>query len=186
MSREDDPCHRERLQQSGFLERPQVDWLEPDLLGQPGGDPVRPVVAPGVKHGDLVAAVIGIGHVLVAPFVLNIFTTRAPGAMRATSSPADIMCPMVRWVSSGATGLVQSSSTLPARSPAASSARGTAPHGTAIRTVSPFTALLSGPISAFTFSASARFLPSLGSRTQNVNWGPALGHLCPTALSTLL
>ena len=54
-----------------------------------------------------------------APIVLNAFTTLAPAAHRATSSPADVVCPSASPDRSGLSGLVASMTILPPRFPAA-------------------------------------------------------------------
>ena len=58
LSRQYDPCHRQRLQQTGFLERPKVNRLEANLRGQPCGSrkPRRP--AGSTRKGPLSASPI--------------------------------------------------------------------------------------------------------------------------------
>ena len=64
---------------------------------------------------------------MLRPTVLNAFTTLAPAAHLATTSPADVVVPAARPVRPGSRGLVASIRTLPVRSSALASAFCAAP-----------------------------------------------------------
>src|SRR3989442_819009 len=123
-----------------------------------------------------------------APIVLNAFTTLAPAAHRAISSPADVVCPSASPERSGFRGLVASTTTFPLRSPAPLIASWADPQGTARTTISAaataFRTLAACALPPESFSSSSSFR-SWGSRTPKTTSCPRAAHAFPSVPPTL-
>src|SRR3954452_15293757 len=123
---------------------------------------------------------------LLAPVVLKTLTTRACGAQEAICSAAEVSNPWVSPERFGASGFVQSKTTLPARPPAPLTASWVPPQGVARTTTSaPAAASATDAALAPVSSTSFCTLGSDASRTPNVTSCPARAQPRPRAPPTL-
>ena len=121
--------------------------------------------------------------ILLAPVVLKALTTRAPGASRATVSPAESSCPTASE-KSGVSGLVASMTIFPASEPSSLAATVSADQGTASTRISPAgAASLTGTMPKPCCLSAAAFSPVV-SRSAMVTLCPRLRQPAPRARPT--
>ncbi len=123
---------------------------------------------------------------LPKPVVLKIFTTRAPAAHFATSSPPDVVVPTSRPSRPGRNGLVTSSKIFPLRLSEGSTVLA-ASQGRALTITSAKTAA-SAAEAAFACPSDRRRIACIseaaGSRTPNIISWPRLAHPAPSVPPT--
>src|SRR6266446_699936 len=121
---------------------------------------------------------------LLAPVVLSVLNTDAPGSQLATCSPAEVSKPSTSCKPSGPmpNGLVQSITILPARLPRLLTAASVADHGVAMTTTS---AVLAASAGALTRSlGSTAYLGSAGLRRPQTTSSPWLSQAWPRVAPT--
>src|SRR5712692_9069286 len=121
---------------------------------------------------------------LLAPVVLSVLKTKAPGAQLATCSPAEVLKPRTNCKPSGPmpNGFVQSITILPVRLPRLLIAASAADHGVAITTTS---ASLTASAGALTRSlGSAACFGSAGLRSPQITSSPCLIQARPSVAPT--